>query len=105
MGLKVIVYGVKGDRLWGKGDRLWGKGDRLWGKGKGDRLWGKGKGDRLWGKGKGDRLWGKGDRLRDEGKNAVRTLLYQHLEKTKIGFFSLKVIVYGGKSDICIDTR
>ena len=38
MGLKVIVYGVKGDRLWGKGDRLWGKGDRLWGKGKGDSL-------------------------------------------------------------------
>ena len=35
MGLKVIVYGVKGDRLWGKGDRLWGKGDRLWG-GKGE---------------------------------------------------------------------
>ena len=47
----------------------------------------------------------KGDRLRDEAKNTVRTLLYQHLEKTKIGFFSLKVIVYGEKSDICIDTR
>ena len=31
MGLKVIVYGVKGDSLWGKGDSLWGKGDSLWG--------------------------------------------------------------------------
>ena len=80
MGLKVIVYGVKGDRLWGKGDRLWGKG-------------------------KGDRLWGKGDRLRDEAKNIIRTLLYQHPEKTKIGFFSLKVIVYRKKGYICIDTR
>ena len=80
MGLKVIVYGVKGDRLWGKGDRLWGKG-------------------------KGVGLWGKGDRLRDEAKNIIRTLLYQHPEKTKIGFFSLKVIVYGKKGDVCIDTR
>ena len=80
MGLKVIVYGVKGDRLWGKGDRLWGKG-------------------------KGVGLWGKGDRLRDEAKNIIRTLLYQHPEKTKIGFFSLKVIVYRKKGYICIDTR
>ncbi len=53
-------------------------------------------------KGKGVGLWGKGDRLRDEGKNTVRTLLYQHPEKTKIGFFSLKVIVYREKSDVCI---
>ena len=45
----------------------------------------------------------KGDRLRDEAKNIIRTLLYQHPEKTKIGFFSLKVIVYGKKSDICIE--
>ena len=47
----------------------------------------------------------KGDRLRDEGKNAVRTLLYQHPEKTKIGFFSLKVIVYEKKGDVCIDKK
>ena len=47
----------------------------------------------------------KGDRLWDEEKNAIRTLLYQHPEKTKIGFFSLKVIVYGKKGDICIETR
>ena len=47
----------------------------------------------------------KGDRLRDEGKNAIRILLYQHPEKTKIGFFSLKVIVYGEKGDICIEKR
>ena len=47
----------------------------------------------------------KGDRLWDEEKNAIRTLLYQHPEKTKIGFFSLKVIVYGEKGDICIETR
>ena len=32
MGKKVILYGVKGDTLWGKGDTLWGKGDTLWGK-------------------------------------------------------------------------
>ena len=31
MGKKVIVYGEKGDSLWGKGDSLWGKGDSLWG--------------------------------------------------------------------------
>ena len=31
MGLKVIVYGVKGDSLWVKGDSLWVKGDSLWG--------------------------------------------------------------------------
>ncbi len=42
-------------------------------------------------KGKGVGLWGKGDRLRDEGKNAIRTLLYQHAEETKIALFSLKV--------------
>ena len=41
----------------------------------------------------------------DEGKNAVRTLLYQHPEKTKIGFFSLKVIVYEKKGDVCIDKK
>ena len=32
----------------------------------------------------------KGDRLRDEAKNIIRTLLYQHPEKTKIGFFQSK---------------
>ena len=42
-------------------------------------------------KGKGVGLWGKGDRLRDEAKNTIRTLLYQHAEETKIALFSLKV--------------
>ena len=31
MGLKVRVYGVKGESLWGKGESLWGKGESLWG--------------------------------------------------------------------------
>ena len=31
MGLKVRVYGVKGESLWGKGVGLWGKGESLWG--------------------------------------------------------------------------
>ena len=86
MGLKVIVYGVKGDRLWGKsvkgivyGEKVIVYGEKVYGV--------------------------KGDRLRDEAKNIIRTLLYQHPEKTKIGFFSLKVIVYGKKGDVCIDTR
>ena len=39
---------------------------------------------------KGVGLWGKGDRLRDEGKNTIRTLLYQHVKETKIALFSLK---------------
>ena len=41
-------------------------------------------------KGKGVGLWGKGDRLRDEGKNTIGTLLYQHVKETKIALFSLK---------------
>ena len=40
---------------------------------------------------------GKGVGLWDEAKNTIRTLLYQHTKKTKIGFFSLKVSVYGEK--------
>ena len=80
MGLKVIVYGEK-VIVYGEKVIVYGV------------------------KGKGVGLWGKGDRLRDEAKNIIRTLLYQHPEKTKIGFFSLKVIVYRKKGYICIDTR